>query len=263
MLTLYHAPGSVCSQKVRLGLALMDLAYDSRVLNLQAGEQFAPAYRALNADAVVPTLVDDGLVVVESSLILEYLDREYNAGRLMPQHRAGRVAAQHWLLRCLAIHAAINTLSFATALRGPIIAKSTPAEIDALVAKIPDPVMGAKRKDLIVNGLGSVYVGQALMHLRRTLDDMQTAMAQTPWMGGAAIGIADVALVAYVDRLDRLGLAGFWDDRPAIAPWLASWRATDAYATAIENHMPAASAEAMRKAGQDHWPALRQRWADL
>jgi glutathione S-transferase len=93
MLTLHHAPTSVCSQKVRVGMALMGLSYDRRVLNLQAGEQFAPTYRTLNPDAVVPTLEDAGLVVVESSLILDYLDREYNGGRLMLRDRTGRVAA--------------------------------------------------------------------------------------------------------------------------------------------------------------------------
>jgi len=263
MLTLHHAPNSVCSQKVRVMLACLGLSYDSRVLDLQAGDQFAPAYRALNPDAVVPTLVDDGLVVVESSLILEYLDREYNGGRMMPQDRAARQAAQHWLLRCLAIHAAINTLSFATAFRGPILARSTPDEIDAMVAKLPDPVMGAKRRDLIVNGLDSAYAGQALLHLRRMFDDMQ-AQLSGPWLGGGeAPGIADVALLAYVDRLERLGLAGLWDTHPAIAPWLARWRGTDAYAAGIEAFVPPGSAAPMRAAGSGQWPALRTRWAGM
>ena len=71
MLLLYHGITSVCSVKVRVGLAEMGLAYDERVLDLQAGDQNDPAYLKLNRDAVVPTLVDDGLVVVESSLILE------------------------------------------------------------------------------------------------------------------------------------------------------------------------------------------------
>lgn len=260
MLTLYHAPTSVCSQKVRVGLALIGLGYESRIVDLPAGEQFTPGYRALNPDAVVPTLVDDGLVVVESSLILEYLDREHNGGRLMPQDRAGRVAAQHWLLRCLHIHAAINTLSFATVLRQAILAKSSPADIDALAAKFPDPVMGAKRRDLIVNGTASVYVGQALMYLRRLLDDLQ-AQLTGPWLGGDAPDIRDVALLAYVDRLDRLGLEGLWAAHPAVAPWLARWRATPAYAEGIEAFVPPNSAPPMRAAGAEHWPALRDRWA--
>ena len=262
MLTLHHAPTSVCSQKVRVGLALMGLRYDSVLLNLGAGDQFRPAYLALNPDAVVPTLVDDGLVVVESSLILEYLDREHNGGRLMPTDRAGRARAQHWLLRCLAIHAAINTLSFGTAYRVPILASKTPEEIDAMTAQLPDPVMGGKRRDLIVNGIASLYVGQALLHLKRMLDDLQAQLTDD-WLGGDAPGITDVALVAYVDRLDRLGFDGLWANHLAVAPWLARWRATDAYAEGIEAFTPPNSAAPMRAAGAEHWPALHKRWADL
>lgn len=263
MLTLYHAPTSVCSQKVRIGFALIGLDYESRLVNLAAGEQFEPGYLALNPDAVVPTLVDDGLVVVESSLILEHLDAQHNAGRLMPGDPAERLQAKHWLLRCLQIHAAINTLSFATAYRLPILASKTPAEIDALAARFPDPVMGAKRRDLILNGTGSAYVAQALIYLRRMLDDLQAQLAGD-WLGGQGPAIADVALVAYVDRLDRLGLHGLWDAHPAVGPWLARWQALPAYAAGIEAFTPPGSAAPMRAAGlTEHWPVLQEHWAAL
>lgn len=259
MLVLHHADTSVCSQKVRMMLALLGLDYESVLLSLPRGDQFRPEYLKLNPDAVVPTLVDDGLVVVESSLILDYLDREHNGGRLTPPDRAGRLRAQHWLLRCLNIHAAINTLTFSTANRAALRAKLSPADIDALAAKFPDPVMGNKRRDLILNGLDSPYVDQALIYLRRMLVDLQ-AQLTGDWLGGDAPNIIDVALVAYVDRLDRLGFDGFWAEYPAVAPWLARWRATDAYAAAIEAFIPANSAAPMRAAGAEHWPALLQRW---
>lgn len=260
MLTLYHAPTSVCSQKVRVGLALMGLEWEGRLLDLQRGDQFAPEYRALNPDAVVPTLVDDGLVVVESSLILEYLDAEYNGGRLMPAGRAARVAARHWLLRCLHIHAAVNTLSFSTAYRDRFLASHGPEDAAALARRFPDPIMGAKRRDLLEKGIESAYLDQAFLHLGRCIDDMQ-AQLSGPWLGGEAPGIADVALVAYIDRIDRLGFAGFWADRPAIAPWLARWRETPAYAEGIEAFIPPGSADQTRAAGARYWPALAARWA--
>ena len=263
MLRLYHAPTSVCSQKVRLGLALIKLDYDSRVLDLQSGDQLAPEYLELNPDAVVPTLVDGDLVVVESSLILAYLDRVYNGSALMPQDTAGRARAEHWLLRCIAIHAAINALSFATAMGPQIRAAKSDAEIDALAAQFPDPIMGAKRRDLILSGLASDYVGQALMHLRRMLADMQAALAKAPgWMSGAAApGIVDVALAAYVDRIERLGFAGMWaDDFPLVGGWLQGWRGTSAYAAAIGAHIPAAFDARMRGSGAAHWAELQQLW---
>jgi len=263
MLTLYHAPTSVCSQKVRVGLSLMRLRYESRMLNLQAGDQFDPAYLRLNPDAVVPTLVDNGLVVVESSLILAYLDRAHHGAQLMPKETKARVRAEHWLLRCLSIHAAINTLSFSTAMRKKILAEQSRAEIDDLAAKFPDPILGLKRKDLILNGLSSPYVGQALVYLRRMLADMQDQLAERPWLAGTTPGIADVALVAYVDRLDRLGFGGLWETEFArVGPWLDTWKVIPAYAEGIAAHVPPGSAEPMRAGGRAHWPELEARWND-
>lgn len=260
-LTLYHAPTSVCSQKVRVALALMGLGYDSRVLDLQKGDQFAPDYMALNRNAVVPTLVDDGLVVIESSIIIDYLDRTHNAAALTPADRAGQVAAQLWLLRCLSIHAAINSLTFSTAMRAMILAKQTPEQIAASIARMPDPVLAAKRRDLLDHGVESIHVRQALMHLRQMFADMQATLADAPWMGGAAIGIVDVALVAYVDRLERLGLSGLWaQEFPRVQDWLDAWARTDAYATAIEAHVPPGNADAMRAGGTALWPQIRALW---
>lgn len=262
MLTLYHGPTSVCSQKVRVGLAEMGLNYDGVLLDLQKGDQFAPEYMRLNPDAVVPTLLDDGLVVVESSLILEYLDREKNGGRLMPSGGAAEVAARHWLLRTLSVHAAINTLTFSTAMRDMIRATKSPEEIAAMVARMPDPVARLKRQDLLESGLESDFVGQALIHLRRTFADMAAVLEQAPWVSGEDFGLSDIALVAYVDRLDRLGFAGLWEAQPAVGTWLSAMQERPSYEAAIAAFIPSKAAEKTRKAGAAHWPRLREIWKE-
>ena len=84
---LYHNPVSTCSQKVRLVLAEKGLEYESEVLDLLAGDQFAPDYVAKNPSAVVPTLEDGGRVFVESTLINEYLDDAYPEQQLSRRRR--------------------------------------------------------------------------------------------------------------------------------------------------------------------------------
>ena len=64
MLTLYHGRTSVCSIKARLALAEKGVAFESRLMTLR-GDQFDPGYMKLNPNAVVPTLVHDGRVVIE------------------------------------------------------------------------------------------------------------------------------------------------------------------------------------------------------
>ncbi|WP_323766612.1 glutathione S-transferase family protein [Marinovum sp.] len=264
MLKLYHANTSVCSQKVRIALAEIGLGYDSVLLNLQQGDQFAPAYTALNPNAVVPTLIDDDLVLLESSLIAEYLDKTYNDSRLMPDDPRQEARVRLWLLRCLAVHAAINTLSFSTFMRDKAFETKSPEEIEAGIARMPDPIMRNKRRDLFAHGLGSDHVEQALRHLHRAFADMSADIGAGTWVSGPAFGLADIGLVAYVDRLDRLGFAGLWeDDFPAVGTWLAAMQARPSYATAIEAFIPEQQAHSQRAGGGKHWPALQDRWNEI
>jgi glutathione S-transferase len=58
MLKLYDGTTSVCAIKVRLVLFEKAIPFESRNIDLRAGDQFDPAYLKLNPNAVVPTLVD-------------------------------------------------------------------------------------------------------------------------------------------------------------------------------------------------------------
>ncbi len=258
---LYHGITSVCSIKVRIGLAEIGLDYDSQTLDLQKGDQHDADYVALNPNAVVPTLVDGDLILVESSLILEYLDREYNDGRLMPSGPAAEAAARHWLLKCLAIHDAINSLTFSTAQRDRTLASKSAGDIAASLARMPDPVKRLKRKDLLENGLESVHVEQALGILRRTFAEMEVALERSPWISGSDFGISDIAVVSYVDRLERLGFEGMLTaPAPRVAGWLSAMQARASYRSEVSGKIDPAAADKMRSSGGEYWPRLRQRW---
>ena len=264
MLKLYHGITSVCSIKVRIGLAEIGLDYESEVLDLQIGDQFDPDYIKLNPAAVVPTLIDDGLVLVESSLILEYLDRIHNKSQLMPNDRVRGAEARHWLLRCLAIHAAINTLTFSTVMRQRQLAVKSLEEIEASLTRMPDPMARLKRIDLLKHGLGSSYVTQALTQLRGVLSDMSSALARSEWISGAEFGIADVALVSYIDRLERLGFEGLWlEKHPQVSQWLTAMQTRSSYQMEVMEKIPGPMAAQMRANGAEHWKELAEIWSKV
>lgn len=262
MLKLYHSLASVCSIKVRLGLAEIGLEYEGVLLDLSKGEQHTPEYLALNPNGVIPTLVDDDLVLGESSLIVEYLDRNYNESQLMPTERVAEAQARQWLLRTLGIHAAINTLTFSTEARDKIRASNSPEQIEALIAKMPDPVSRLKRADLLSNGLASPYVGQAFATLRRTFVDIEEAVGAGSWVTGPEFGIADVVLVSYIDRLEVFGYAGLWSESaPKVGEWLARCQARPSYQVAVTSALGPDMMRTMRKGGEKHWPALGRMWS--
>src|SRR5262249_58719506 len=84
MLDLYHHGSSVCAAKVRFALGEKKLEWQGHYLDILKGDQFAPEYQKLNPKAVVPTLVHDGQVIVESTVINEYIDETFADTPLKP-----------------------------------------------------------------------------------------------------------------------------------------------------------------------------------
>jgi glutathione S-transferase len=74
-LRLYHSSGSPNSRRVRILIAEKGLDIELAPVDLGAKEQFSDAYRAINPQAVVPTLVlGDGTAIGEVPAIMRYLD---------------------------------------------------------------------------------------------------------------------------------------------------------------------------------------------
>jgi maleylacetoacetate isomerase len=83
---------SSASYRVRIALNLKGLPYDYRAVHLSrdGGEQFAPAFRALNPQALVPVLEDDEQLMNQSLAIMEYLDEAHPEPPLLPKSVAAR-----------------------------------------------------------------------------------------------------------------------------------------------------------------------------
>ena len=98
--------------KARLALEEKELAWESELLNLQRGDQHQPAYLKLNPNAVVPTLVHDGRVLIESTLIIEYLDEAFPGTALMPAEPYLRAQARLFMKKIDDyLHAATSTVT--------------------------------------------------------------------------------------------------------------------------------------------------------
>ncbi len=113
MLTLYHYWSSVCSQKARFCLAEKGLEWRSRHIDLFTFDHWQPDYLALNPKAVVPTLDHDGNVVIESNVIVEYLDDAFPAPSLSLADVLAKARMRLWLYDSEAIaHPNVNTASY-------------------------------------------------------------------------------------------------------------------------------------------------------
>ncbi len=258
MIELYHFGFSTCSQKVRLVLAEKGIDFASHEVNLMAGEQHDPEYVRRNPKHVVPTLVHDGDVFVESSLIVKYLDDAFPEPPLRPADAAGRYRVDAWLHHLdEALHPAAPVVTFALGPRKALLQQ--PAEVrEANLAAIPDPLQRATRRSVLDHGVRAPEFSGALRVFLDTLDRMESALAERSWLSGPRFGLADASLLPYVLRLEHLALDPVLDPtvRPRVADWLARVKARPSYAVAVEAWIVPAAVELMRTNGKEAWPEV-------
>ena len=94
--TLYHHGSSVCAAKVRFAMAEKEMPWEGVYIDILKGEQFEPDYIKLNPKAVVPTLIHDERVILDSTVIIEYLDQLDPDSSLHPTDPVDRANARLW-----------------------------------------------------------------------------------------------------------------------------------------------------------------------
>ena len=83
MLKFYYNPISVNARRVWVALLEKQIPFALHLVNLD-GDQFHDDFTAINPLGRIPTIEDDGLRVVESLAILDYLEAKYPSPPLIP-----------------------------------------------------------------------------------------------------------------------------------------------------------------------------------
>lgn len=256
MLKLYHGRTSVCSLKVRLALAEKNVAFDSVLMTL-GGDQYDPEYLKLNPNAVVPTLVHDDKVVIESTVIMHYINDAFPGPALMPTDPYERTKV-HMTTKLMDeyVHNCCTVLTFATANRANLLKKSVD-ELEAELAKSPSKARAEVKRQVYHHGLDAPVVIDALNHHQKLLNRIDKAMNEGPYIAGQTFSLADIAAVPYVWRLEKLKLARIWDDRPNIAQWFDRVRARPSFDVAVEQWLTPVERDRYAGFEPDPWPKVQ------
>ena len=257
-LALYHNDMSSCAQKVRLMLAEKGLEWESRHLNLRAGEHQKDWYVKLNPRAVVPTLIDGDIVVPESNVINEYLDERFPDPPLKPPDPFGRARMRLWTKQLdEGVHdAGIAVLSFGLAFRHQYLTKGEAGK--EMLESIPDPIKRERRRDVIEKGLDSQYFKTAVSRLLTLYRDMDNALASHAWLAGEGYTIADAAFTPYIVRLEHLDVMGLLAPTPRTADWYRRIKARPSFQAAIVQWENAAYLDLMKREGRENWPKIKE-----
>jgi len=225
---LYNSPQSTCSQRVRFVLNAKGLAFDEVKLNLLDGDQLKPDYLKLNPNGVVPTLDHDGEIVIDSTVIAEYLDEVAPAASFTPENpvrRARMRALMHFIDEMPAAAVRVPTFNLAFL---PRFQKMSREDFVAMAESKP-----LRREFMLTmgqTGFPQAEMDAALGRLRRAYERMDAEIAASggPWLLGERITLADVAVMPALVRMHDLGMPD-WQDLPRVAAWFDNIRAEPAF----------------------------------
>jgi glutathione S-transferase len=263
VIELYHHGSSVCAAKVRFALGEKGLAWQGHYLDILKGDQFAPDYLKLNPKAVVPTLVHDGRVIAESTVINEYLDEVFPDPPLKPQSAEQRAAMRVWSKAVDEdIHPACAEVTFSACHRH-IIKRLPPKDYEAFLASTPaqsvTPGWHARKKLIVAEGLDAPGVAEKYRLYDSYLGKMEKALADRPWLSGESFSLADIAMTPYVNRLDMLGMDAMWTARrPRVTGWFARIRARPAFKPAFLDWCPPDLTADLANFGRQSWPQVER-----
>jgi glutathione S-transferase len=259
MLTLYHFHSSVCAAKVRLILHEKELSWESRIVEILKGEQFQPWYVALNPNAVVPTLVDNGEAICESAVICEYLDDAYPDHPMRPKDLVDRSVMRIWSSDVdTYMNGICAGITYPATHRHEVL-KLSPEELQKFYDGHTDKDKLARRKRLIEQGYQSPDAKHAVLVYDKFLNKLEHRLIETgSWLAGDSYSIADAAATPYMVRLDMLNYQEWWrHSRPHLDSWYERIKARKSFLPAMIDIMPKKFVADMGERGAGYWSEVR------
>lgn len=262
MLELYHHGSSACAAKVRFALAEKQLGWTSHYVDILKGEQFTPAYLAINPKAVVPTLVHDGHIIPESTVICEYIEDAFPEHPIYPAAPRARARVRLWTKAVdEELHPACSAITYVVSHRHTLLRNGIGDFETFLKAGAREGTAARTLKwQWIQQGLAAPGAAEKIQLYAAYLQQMENALRVNPWLAGEAFSMADIALAPYANRLSALAMEGMWSGGrlPHVEAWFARLRERPAFHSAFVAWMPPELVEEMRENGKRSWPDVRK-----
>ncbi len=197
MLTVWGRNNSINVQKVMWTVGELGLEHQRHDVGRQFGGLDTAEFRAMNPNGLIPTIDDDGTIVWESNAVVRYLAAKYGAGSLWPEDPAMRALADRWMDWML----------------GAFIPPMAPVFI------------GLIRTPSAQRDGAAIYAAAGQMSDNWSILD--TYLAATPYVAGAALTMADIPLGCACYRYYALDIPH--PDMPHLMAWYERLQAREAF----------------------------------
>jgi glutathione S-transferase len=209
---LFHFSGSACSQKLRIFFNIKKINWNSHVINLIKQEQFSKWFLGINPRGLVPTLVHDGDVHIESNEIMAYLDDVYKDKKLFPIELIDEINKD--LAFEDSLHHDLRRLTFRYIIPHAL-GKKNPSTINAkeqFEGTIQGKADENKSKEILFwknhyqNGITDDEIIESANKFKNIYEDFDNTLINQKYLKGDKFTVVDLAWYVSTKRLAMAGI---------------------------------------------------------
>jgi GSH-dependent disulfide-bond oxidoreductase len=192
MLTLYHWEPNANSGKPILAAYEKGVEFESRYIDLLGFDQHSPEYLKVNPNGTIPSMVHDGVLVSESTAMMEYIDEAFSGPALRPSDPFERWRMRWWcrfLDQFVGPSISMFGWSFFV---GPAVRQRDPEELKARIERIPLKERRIAWSKAIYGTFSAEEMAESARRIAFGVGHIEGALSERPWLCGASYSIADM-----------------------------------------------------------------------
>ena len=240
---LLHFAGSACSQKLRIFLNLKEIDWISHHIDLTKNEQFDSWYLGINPRGLVPTLVHNGNVHIESNDIMQYIESVNTDVVLFPNEHINEIIES--LEYEDSLHIDLRTLTFRFIVPHKLGKKDLKLldEKENFKGTIQGDLDRNKQKEIdfwkqhYKNGITDDQVIKSANNFIVALDKLEKKLIENKYILNDSLSILDVA---WFISINRIIIAGFpvKFNYPNIKAWFQMLSSDKRFSREIKGNIP-------------------------
>lgn len=224
---LLHFSGSTCSKKIRIMLDLKNIDWVSHPINLIKRENNTDWFMGINPRGLVPVLVHDGQVHIESNDILDYLDQLHSKPALMSGKQSTEL--KELLQAEDKLHVDLRNLTMRFTAPTKLMQRSKEqlehftisgtGTIDGKPDSHKADELEYWRNFSLNSGVSNTQIIESVARFKQTLDKLELRLESASYLLGNNVSLSDISWFVTVNRIL---LAGYPLQR--LHPKLWAWR---------------------------------------
>jgi len=235
MLTIYHWEPNANSGKPIIAALEKGVAFESRYVDLLSFDQHSPEYLKINPNGTIPGMVHDGVLVAESTAMMEYIDAAFVGPPLRPSDPFERWRMRWWCrFFDQFVGPSVSMIGWSFFV-GPAMRGRDPEELKARIARIPLKERRVAWSKAIYGTFSAEELAESRRRIALGVEQLEAALGERPWVAGMTYSIADIVGFNMLAGLPLMSAEEASDQKtPRLMEWLRKINERPAAQKALE-----------------------------